>query len=434
MISMKRNGFILIFLILCSLCAMGQLVRESGRSSWDHPDSTSMFCWKYSWNLSRIVNMMDWIEEYRIGCSDSVYASEIDAIYAELKTYRERPLNYALLDKQINLINIQLDKTCKESYQRSSPYGLVRKEILSKKKPDETDHLILDGIGFWDENKPDKAYQCFQKAIEKDSARLNYYYFVIMAEMVFTRDTAKALESLDKVISRSKGLNISTFNPYLTRAWIYTSRKQFIPACQDLNRVLEKDTDNQQALFTRGYIKTQLKDFTGSVSDYQKVLKYLQFKPFRVDGDSALIINNIGWNYYFLKEYKLCVQYACKSLQLKPDDPNTLDTRGSGYFGLGEYEKCIDDMTKGIRLKPEQANSWYLRGLSYLKLNKKDQACADLSKAAGLGVVEAEEAMKGLGISPANIKFENQRQFPNGKLSNSKNRVRVDANGIHFSL
>jgi len=282
-----------------------------------------------------------------VGCTDSLYVSQLDTLYRKLKTYHESRLNYALLDRQINLLNSQLEKAWNDSYQRSSPCGIIRKEILSK-KPDETDQLILDGIKFSAENKQDKAYEYFKKAVEKEPARLNYYYFVIMDELEFVRDTVKALETINKVISTNK--NIFAYNPYSLRAWIYISQKQYSLACDELNHVLEKDTNNQQALFNRGHLKTEMKDFAGSVSDYQRLLKCLRLKPFRTVADSAMILNNIGWNYYLSKEYELCTEYAGKSLLLKPNDPFTLDTRGSGYFGLGEYEKCIDEMTKAIKL------------------------------------------------------------------------------------
>ena len=423
---MNRTKFLLIFLILCNLGAMGQWASNS--PLYHQQDDNSMYSGKYAWNLSRIVNTMKWIENNRRGSTDSVFVSAIDSSYRKLKAYRDNPVNYCLLDKQLDLINMKIDKAWNDSYKRSTPYGLVRQEILSK-KADETDKLILDGIGFREENKPDKAYSCFKKAVEKDSLRLNYYYFVIMGEFEFTGDTAKALDYLNKVIRLSNGKNISTFNPYSIRAWIYGSRKQYSLACKELNPVLEKDSDNQQALYIRSYSKEKLKDYTGSISDYQRLLKFIQSKSFNVDDESAWILNGIGWNYYLLKKYELCAEYACKSLLLKQDDPYALDTRGSGYFGLGEYERCIDDMTKAIALNPDLGNSWYLRGMSYLKLNRPEKACADLSKAAGLGVAEAAGAMKGLCKPPDNAEVEKQRQFPNKKIPNVKNRFRIEPNG-----
>lgn len=406
---------------------MGQ--RANGRPLYNQQDTTSIYCGKHAWNLSRIVYMMKWIEGSRTGNTDSAYVSEIDTIYGELKVYCENNVNYALLDKQINRLNSKLEKAWKDNYQRSTPYGLLRKEILAK-KPDETDQLMLDGIRFKEENKPDKAYQCFKEAVEKDSVRLNNYYFVIMGELEFSADTAKALDYLNKVIRMSNGKNGSIFQPNLLRASIYSSRKHYDLAYDELNRELEKDTNNRPALSFRAFIKQEMKDFGGSNSDYEQLLRL--FKPLPGSMDSAMIFNNMGWNYYFLKEYELCVEYADKSLLLRPDDSNTLDTKGSGYFGLGEYEKCIDSMTKAIGLNPYLENSWYLRGLSYLKLNRRDQANADLLKAAELGLVEADEAIKGLCLPTSDTGVENQRQFPNRKPTNRKNRVSIDPNRIFF--
>lgn len=429
----KRKGFILILLIPCSLGAMGQVVPNSGGNYNYQTDTTSIYSGKNIWNLSQIVNLIKWIEGNRRGCSDSVYMSKMNAICGELKSYRDNQVNYAVLDKQIAHIFGEIENAVKEYNQRSSPYGIIKNEILSGKQ-DDTDHLILDGIGFWDDNKPDKAYQCFKKAIENDSSRLNNYYFLIIAEIECTGDTVKALESINNVIKKSHGLTISHFNPFLLRAWIYGTRKQFMASCEDLNTILEKDPDNLNALLNRGYVKTQLKDFTGSITDYQHGLRCLQFKPLLVDVDSAIIYNSIGWNYYLSKENKFCIEYAGKSLLLRPNDPYTLDTRGSGFFGLGEYEKCIDDMTKAIALDPDLSNSWYLRGMSNLKLNRQNQACTDLSRAAGLGNAEAADAMKEKCLHSTNIDVENHKQFPMKKLPNNKKRLRINSYGIYYRL
>jgi len=428
---MKRIELIWIILILCTLNARSQVIRTSGGPLYHQEDTTRMYSSKYAWNLSRIVHGMKWIENTRPGSPDSAYVSEIDSVYRELKAYRDSRMNYALMDKQINLQNQRLDKAWKEMYQRTTPYGIVRKEILSG-KPDATDSLILNGIGFREDNKPDKAYACFKKAVGNKPNRLDNYFFIIVDEMEFTRDTIKAMEYINNAINLSNGKKITSFNPYETRAWIYVSRKQYSLACDDMNKVLEKEPDNQHALFNRAHIKKEMTDYAGSNADFQQILKCIQSKPFIQAIDSALLLNDIGWNYYLMKDYKLCLDYAGQSLLLRPDYPYALDTKGSGYYGLGEYEKCIDYMTKAIASNPELGNSWYLRGMSYLKLNSQDRACANLTKAAALGVAEAAKAMKGLCHPPIGTEAEKQKQFPANKSSNKMERIRVDANGVYF--
>ncbi|HEY6914024.1 MAG TPA: hypothetical protein VI413_05050, partial [Paludibacter sp.] len=212
---------------------------------------------------------------------------------------------------------------------------------------------------------------------------------------------------------------------------VYAMRKQYQQSMDDLNLLIAKDTNDQVSLYNRAGLKEKMKDFAGSVSDYQHLLKSIRIKPSPIIVDTAEVLNSIGWTYYLSKQYKLCVEYADKSLLVRPDDSHTLDTKGSGYFGLGEYEKCIYDMTLAIGLDPDLANSWYLRGLSYQKLDLPERACADLSKAAGLGLVEADKAKKEL--CPSSIaEVESQRQFPVGKPTNSKNSVGIDYNGIIY--
>lgn len=427
---MKKKEFILIIVITFSINSTAQIVRMSGLKNYQ-PDTTSMFSGKYFWNLSKIVNMMEWIDNKRDGCPDSVYVSELNTVYSELETLHKSRLNFSMLDSQINRLNTNLEKAWKDYYLRSSPFRLIQKEILSK-KPDDIDQLVLDGIQFRENNKLDSAYLNFKKAIEKDSTRINYYYLIIDTELELNNNSEKALEYVNKVINRKNELTSYVFDPYKMRVGIYINQKQFKLAYDDLNLLLEKDSNDLNSLYDRAFVKTDLKDFAGSISDYQILLKKYQRIPFRIYVDTTMIFNNIGWNYYCLKQYELCVQYANKSLQIKPNKPSVLDTRGSGYYGLCEYEKCISDMTKAIELKPDLANSFYLRGLSYLKLNKQNLAYVDLSAAYELGVVEASDALKGLSLLNSDTKIENQKQFPKQKTTNSKNNIRIDPYGIHF--
>jgi len=429
---MKRTKILLIIFILCTMGAMGQVVRIQGRPLHYIPDTTSIYSVKYAWNLSRIARMMKWIERYRPGCPDSLFVKEMDIRYRELKVYKESRLNYALMDKQINQIGNALDKSYEECNQRISDEGLIRKEILAGKHND-ADRLILSGIQLRDSDKHEQAYQHFIKAMEKEPLRLNYYYFTITEELNFKQDTTKALEYLDKVISLSKGKKISVFQPYLLRAWIYFNQEKYQIAIDDCNSELKQDTNNVLALHYRAYIKSEMTDFSGSIADYKQLLNKISLRSFAGAADSATVLNAIGWNYYRLKDYKLCVEYADKSLLLNPDNSRAIDTRGSGYYGLGNYEKCIDDMTKAIGFEPELANSWYLRGLSWLKLDRKEQACADLTQAAALGYTEAIDSKKGLCPPPVNTEIEEQRKFPLSKSTN-KNRFGINPNFMFFRL
>jgi len=428
---MKKKEFILIIVITFSINSTAQIVQLSSPQNYQ-PDTTSMFSGKYFWNLSRIVNVMEWIDNKRDGCPDSVYASELNTAFSELETLHKSRLNFSKFDSQINRLNFNVEKAWKEYYLRSSPFRLIQKEILSK-KPDDIDQLVLAGIQFREENKLDSAYQNFKKAIERDSTRLFFYYYLIIdAELELNNNSEKALEYINKVINKKDEIRSSAFNPYVMRIGIYMNQNQYKLACDDLNLLLEKDSNDLNSLYNRAFVKTRLNDFAGSVSDYQMLLKKYQRIPFRVYVDTTMIFNNIGWNYYSLKQYELCVQYANKSLLIKPNKPLVLDTRGTGYFGLGEYEKCINDMTKAIELKPDLANSYYIRGLSYLKLNKHNLAYLDLSTAYELGVDEAADVLKELSLSNSDTKIENQKQFSKQKTVRSKNSVSIDPYGIHF--
>lgn len=430
---MRGIKFTLVFLILCSMFAVGQRVHYGRGGYYNYVDTTSIYSSRYVGNLSRITGMMNWIEGVRSLNNDSVYLGELNTIYSELNVYCKPGVNYALVDKRLFQLEAAVNKAWKNYNERMSPYGIIRKELLAHKR-DATDELVLNGIRLYEDNKRDSAYQYFKKAVEKEPGRWKNYYFVIMDELQVTNDTAKAFEDVEILLKLNNGISFAGIQPNLIRAWIYEARNQHQLALDDINKVLEKDPQNVETLYDRGYVKERMKDYTGANSDFQQVLSLYQAKPVSMMLDSAILLNNIAWNYYLAKQYELCVEYANKSLLLRREDSHTLDTRGSGYYGLGEYQKCIDDMTDAIRLSPELDNSWYLRGMCYLKLNKKYQALTDLSNAAWLGLEEATDMLKELSRGDKNTEIEKQRQFPVKKPAKYKDNVIFDAYGLHFML
>ena len=70
-----------------------------------------------------------------------------------------------------------------------------------------------------------------------------------------------------------------------------------------------------------------------------------------------------------------------KSLDLRPDDPSTLDTRGLVHLRGMEFSAAFDDYDAAYRLNDGQFGSLYGRGVAQLRLGRTDAGRADIAKA-----------------------------------------------------
>lgn len=429
----KKTIFLSLIILSC-LELHGQYVKFSKFALQNGTDTTSIFSGKYSWNLNRLMNLSLWIENNRSGCPDVVFVRKLDSIQSILKSYNAKRVNYALLSPQIDNLIKATDLAYKDFYERVSPYGKMKQELFQKKQ-DGIDSLILEAIRLREDNKYELALQYFRKAIDIDSTRLNNYFFAIDNELFVNGDTTKALSYLDKLArlnNKNKTLNFCPENAYV---YLLLQKQQYDKALYYANKILEKDSTDYQAAFNSAKIQYKLKNYAISNTWYHKLLKNINNQPFASSSDSAFVYNNIAWNYYLMKEYKLCVEYADLALLITPNNSDAIDTRASGYYGLGEYEKCIDEMTKALRLNPELDNSWYLRGLSYKKLNELDKACSDLSTALSMGTTEALEDMTNYCKEETVAKIIHQYKFQDSKKTKVKLRFGInDFGSLYFLL
>ena len=383
---------VLALIILYSTHLHGQYMRFDHGPSAAKLDTTSVFSERYRSNLARIVDLSSWIDNNRSGCPDAKYYQQLDSIYNVLKSYTTNHVNYAQLSQQINDLADKTNSAYKDFYERVSPYGMMLHELTLKKR-DSVDSLLLEGIRLHENEQFESALQLFNRVIDMDSTRLNNYYFAIDNELFVRNDTAKAFHYLDKVVRMNKENKKLNFSPSDSYMYLYAMKQQYEKSLEYADKAIETDSSNYKAIFMKATIYKELKNYPLSNKSFKELLKSIQHQPFASYSDSAFIYNSIAWNYYLMKEYRLCVEFADISLQLIPNNSSAFDTRASGYYGLGEYQKCINEMTKALRLNPELENSWYLRGLSYKQLNMTDKACNDLSMAVSLGNKAALEEM-----------------------------------------
>ena len=73
-----------------------------------------------------------------------------------------------------------------------------------------------------------------------------------------------------------------------------------------------------------------------------------------------------------------------ESLRLRPNDPNTLNSRGLVQYKLGAFQQAITDYSAAIAQNAKDAGSLYARGMAKLKRRDIDGGNADIAAASAI--------------------------------------------------
>lgn len=147
------------------------------------------------------------------------------------------------------------------------------------------------------------------------------------------------------------------------------------------------DKINPNIYFLSALAKSEVKDYYGAISDYDKLIEIGENGK-GTNYDFATIFNNKAYCLTSLKKYTEALPLVKKALEINKSYWYIWDTKGEIEFNLGNFNQCIVDMSEAIKIKKD-ANSLYYRGLSYLKLGKKELACKDLTSSGEMGKKDA---------------------------------------------
>jgi len=129
-------------------------------------------------------------------------------------------------------------------------------------------------------------------------------------------------------------------------------------------------TDAKTA-FLRGNFYYNQGKYNEALANYNWVL---ELRP-----DDPATLNNRGLTYSHLERYEEALADFNRSLELRPDDPDTLTNRGIAYGELEGYEESLTDFNRSLEFKPDDSATLTARGVTYSRLERYKESLADLS-------------------------------------------------------
>jgi tetratricopeptide (TPR) repeat protein len=183
-----------------------------------------------------------------------------------------------------------------------------------------------------------------------------------------------ALADLNRVIE----VNPNNYAALTNRASVYIELEKFDLATKDLNKALDINTTGNTAMLLRGEIATTRGDYDNAIKDYTLSIRYDPDKPQAYNADCYT-------RALAKRDMETTALAECnKSLELRPDNAGTLDSRGFLYLQLCRYVDAVADYDAALSKDAKLAPTLYGRGLAKQKLGDTTGAAADMTAAEGI--------------------------------------------------
>jgi S1-C subfamily serine protease len=168
------------------------------------------------------------------------------------------------------------------------------------------------------------------------------------------------------------------------------------------NAVVNTETNNYLLKGNEAYKK----------SDYEDAVFYFS-KYLEKNIEDHDVYYNRGYSNFKLKKYKPAINDFTKALELKNDDFGTYFYRANCYYSIREYASALADYNLAITISPQYTECYYNRGYTYFKLKKYKEAVNDWTKAIEYNPGYEKELSSVLSIAikksgEANDKLENK--------------------------
>lgn len=161
----------------------------------------------------------------------------------------------------------------------------------------------------------------------------------------------------------------------------YTRLEEFNAAVFYLEKAAERDSSLiriYQSRMVLSYVYNVTKNFMGAEKQLMRILS---------DGfESCQIFTSLGYSLWNQKKVTESIDYLSRSLEMDPDNSNTLNSLGyiMAEEGLNP-EKAVEYCRKALTLKPKNGNYMDSLGLALFRCGKTDEARDTLKKAMKAG-------------------------------------------------
>ncbi len=206
-------------------------------------------------------------------------------------------------------------------------------------KPD-----IKRGIKFYHSKKYEQALKEF-RMLEEEEENLNIeviYYIGLCLTQLGRYD--EALLYLEQV-AQSEFSFLHVFQSRMVLGFIYSVTKRYKLAEYEFNKLISSGLESSQIYAALGYVYYSQKKIKDSIEALEKALE--------MDPDNPNALNSLG---FILAEEEIdvgrAVELCRKAVKKKPKNPAYLDSLGWALYKRGKYSEAREALRRALDLMP----------------------------------------------------------------------------------
>lgn len=253
-------------------------------------------------------------------------------------------------------------------------------EILEISPNFDRAHFLLTSI-----SSREKNLEKTQKYYEMMSPEGPYFVEASLMTGRLIEELEGASQALQLIQAKNKHLQDSRLNIYLAILYGKLDKPQM--SIQVLEKTIEKDPTNTQALYYLGHLQGESGNFDRALVQMRRVLL--------VDPNHVDALNYIA---YYYAENKIglneALKMATRANELRPNDGHILDTLGWIYFQMGQYNKAVSYLERAYVLNPEESAIAEHLAQVYSSKGFSDKALQVYNKLLQQGVVNREKILR----------------------------------------
>lgn len=235
----------------------------------------------------------------------------------------------------------------------------------------------------------ERAYADYNSLVSQHTSEGLDYYRRGVANLSRSRpDLAQAISDFDMIIRN----NAQFHEAYVSRGDARVMNGEYLLAITDYDKAIQIRPVIEVA-YKRGKAKASLKDYPGAIEDFEQVRTLLPEDP--------VLLNTSCWNRALWGQQLDQALADCNaSLRIRPNNPDTLNSRGLVKLRRGDFEGARTDYLVAVKTAPNDADSWFGAGIASQRLGQAADAKANIAKAQSIDPNVAARFVE-IGLRPA---------------------------------
>ncbi len=230
---------------------------------------------------------------------------------------------------------------------------------LIQRNPDQGRYYTLRAAAWWELDKPEKALEDFDKAIELGYTESHAYTSRGLFHTAMGNHD-QAIADFNEAIK----IDADDIAPIVNRASVQINKGDFVAAIADYTLALEKKPESLSLLHQRALAHKAAGKLAEAIVDFESILK---LKP-----DYYAAVMGRGYIHFQQKMFKEAVEDFAKAVELNPKDAVAWNNRGYNHHQLGKHMEALEDYDQAISLAPKYAQALQNRAWLLAIVNDKD--------------------------------------------------------------